>query len=279
MHRLVYLMIVCIVVGACSSGSGESTDIDLAKVGDRILTLNDAITAIPVYILMADSAQAVQRYVDRWVRDQVMYDEAIRLGLHNATDIQKRLQKVQHEILIAELRYQIQRSNEEHTQINDSEVALFYEQNRGMFVLNERHVRVRHLIATSQQAAEQARLSLLNGLSWDEIAREYAVDVEYSISTNSELVPYSQALIGFGTLRSVFLVVGLSEVSPVTQESGYYHFIQIVEDRPAGYHPELNTVFPKIKEWIQLDKARRNIKNYEQNLYLQAQANGEIVIY
>jgi len=272
-------MLVCMVVGACRSGAGEYSDIALAKVGNRILTLDDAISSIPVYILKADSVQAVQRYVDRWVRDQVLYDEAIRLGLNNATVIQNRLQKAQNEILIAELRYQIQQSNEEHTQINDSEIALFYEHNRGMFVLNERHVRVRHLIAASQQAAEQARMSLLNDLSWDEIAREHAVDVEYSISTNLEFVAYSQALIGFGTLRSVFLAVGLSEVSPITRESGYYHFIQIVEDRPAGYHPELNTVFPKIKEWIQLDKARRNIKNYEQNLYLQAQANGEIVIY
>lgn len=262
---------------SCSTSVDKQGAKPLAKVGNHYLYFNDITNSVPDYILRSDSAAVVRAYVDQWVRNQVMYNEAIRLRLNTSEVIKNRIENSTRDILIAELQTQIQLNSS--VSVSDDEVTQFYSNNRNMFVLRERHLKVRHLFNSDRNVVDKARAELISGDSWDEIAAIYATDKEYSLQTDRQLVAFSQLFSGYQTLQSYLGAVGLNEVSPIAQESGYYHFIQIVEDRPVGDHPELTYVFDKIREWLSLDRSRRAIKAYEQNLYVQAEANREIVIY
>jgi hypothetical protein len=266
------------VLQGCSTSVDKQSAKPLAKVGNHYLYFDEITKSVPDYILRSDSAAVVRAYVDQWVRNQVMYNEAIRLRLNTSDVIKNRIEKSTRDILVAELHTQIQ-LNSSSVSVSDEEVTQFYTNNRNMFILRERHLKVRHLFNSDRNVVENARAELLSGNSWDKIAAIYAKDKEYSLQTDRQLVAFSHLFSGYPTLQSYLSAVGLNEVSPLAQESGYYHFIQIVEDRPVGDHPELPYVFDKIKEWLSLDRSRRAIKAYEQNLYVQAEANREIVIY
>lgn len=276
-HGLIIVVLVLGFLGCTQHADRPSTE-PLAKVGDKVLYFDEIEQSVPEYMLAKDSISVVRNYVDQWVRNQVLLDEAIRLRLDTNPVINTRIDKAKRDILISELRNQIQLNNITES-ISDEDVAQFYTTNREIFVLNERHVKVRHLFSLDYDAISTARTELAAGSSWEAIVSKYAIDTEYSLQTDKQLVAVSQAFSGYPTLKSYLGVIGLNEVSPITQESGYYHFIQIVEDRPTGDHPELPYVFDRIQEWLRLDRTRRAFKTYEQNLLVQAKANGEIVIY
>lgn len=278
MKQWVFILVLVFGFLGCNQHSDKVKSTPLAKVGDRTLYFDEIKQSVPEYMLKTDSASFVRNYVDQWIRNQVLFDEAIRLGLDENPILKNRIEKATKDILIAELRNQIQLNNISE-EITEEEVAQFYTTNREMFVLNERHVKVRHLFSLDNEALSRARNELAAGAAWETIVSEYAIDTEYSLQTDKQLVAVSQAFSGYPTLKSYLGVIGLNEVSPITQESGYYHFIQIVEDRPEGDHPELPYVFDRIQEWLRLDRSRRSFKTYEQNLLVQAEANGEIVIY
>lgn len=276
-RRLIITALILSFFG-CSQSTDQLASEPLAKVGDRTLYFDDLKQSVPDYMFKTDSIAVVRNYMEQWIRSQVLLDEATRLGLDANPVIKNRIEKAIKDIMIAELRNQIQ-LNSVSDSISAEEVARFYTSNREMFVLNERHVKARHLFSLDNVTITTARTELASGVPWDEIVSKYAIDPEYSMQTDKQLVAVSQAFSGYPTLKSYLGVIGLNEVSPITQESGYYHFIQIVEDRPEGDHPELPYVFDRIQEWLRLDRSRRAFKTYEQNLLVQAEANGEIVIY
>jgi len=274
------VIIIVLVLGffGCTQRTDRLDTEPIAKVGDKVLYFYEIKQSVPEYMFAKDSISVVRNYIDLWTRNQVLLDEAIRLRLDTNPVIKTRIEKATSDILIAELRNQIQLNNITEN-ISEEEVAQFYTTNRDMFVLNERHFKVRHLFNFDNDAISSARIELAAGASWDVIVSKYAIDKEYSLQTDKQLIAVSQAFSGYPTLKSYLGVIGLNEVSPITQESGYYHFIQIVEDRPMGDHQELPYVFERIQEWLKLDRSRRAVKTYEQNLLVQAKANGEIVIY
>jgi len=262
----------------CTKYSEPLESKPLAKVGKKTLYLDEIKHTVPHYLLSADSVTVVKNFTDQWVRNQVLYEEAIRLGIHENSDVQSRIENSTKDILIGELRNQIQ-LNSTSLNISEEEVASFYMANKAMFVLKERHVKVRHLFALDFDAITLAREQLMAGNSWDEIVNNHATDKEYSLLSDSQLVAFSQAFSSYPKLKSLLALIGFNEVSSITIESGYYHLIQLVEDRPAGDYPEISYVFNSIKEWLIFDRSRRAFKSYEQNLLVQAEANGEIVIY
>ena len=262
----------------CTKNSEPLESKPLAKVGNKTLYLDEIKHTVPQYLLSADSVTVVTNFTDQWIRNQVLYREAIRLGIHENSDVQSRIENATKDILIGELRNQIQ-LNSTSLNISEDEVARFYMANKVMFVLKERHVKVRHLFALDVDSITLAREQLMAGNIWNEIVNNHAMDKEYSLLSDTQLVAFSQAFSSYPKLKSLLGLIGFNEVSPITLESGYYHLIQIVEDRPSGDHPEISYVFDNIKEWLLFDRSRRAFKSYEQNLLVQAEANGEIVIY
>jgi hypothetical protein len=49
-------------------------------------------------------------------------------------------------------------------------------------------------------------------------------------------------------------------------------------EKPKGEHPDLEWLLSEIQQWLLLEKKRTSFKSYQQNLYLQAEANNEIEI-
>jgi hypothetical protein len=273
-----FLTPIILLIG-CSDSIQENNRTPLAKVGHHTLYLEEAIRNIPVFLIENDSVKSVEQFRDNWVRDQILFDEAQRLRLEDFDIVQEKLEKSKREIMITSMRDQILFNTSKNTEITNIDVSTFYELNRSQFVLEHRHVRVRHLFTETKADAESASNKLVTGTSWQNIVSEYAVSKNYSESTAGKLISEVDALNEFPTMKSYLRVVGLMEVSPVFKEDEYYHFIQIVEDRQAGEHPDLSIVFDQIKNWLQIDQSRKSIQVYEQNLYLQAEANNEIIIY
>jgi hypothetical protein len=119
----------------------------------------------------------------------------------------------------------------------------------------------------------------LRGNSWEEVARQYSLQSEMVIKNASRFYPESSALKEYDTLNRYLRLIGVSEISLIENINGNYHFVQLIENKAVGEHPDLEWLLEQIKDWLILEKKRIAYNTYVKNLYLAAEANNEIHTY
>lgn len=261
--------------GGCTR-KAEFSEPALAKVGSSVLYKSEARANIPQNIFLEDSVQAYEFYREDWIEQQILLQEAYRLRVHRQDDVIDRLEQIRNdyiakatqEYIIAEL------SNE--LIVTDQEARNYYQENKDSFVLEERYIRFRHVRARNLQDAEDAREDLLRGIEWAVVAENFTINPDLAVRESERFWPESAAVSDVQILNRYLQVIGLSEISVIERIGNEYHFVQLLEERAAGDHPDLEWLIDQIKDWLILEKKRIAFNTYVKNLYLQAQANNEI---
>ena len=168
---------------------------------------------------------------------------------------------------------------ENEIQVSDEEARTYYQKNKDKFLLDERYIRFRHLIASSLADAQNAKRDLMRGYTWERVASEYSLQSDMVIKNASRFWAESSALKEFDTLNRYLRLIGISEISIIENIDNEYHFVQLLEEKAIGEHPDLEWLLVQIKEWLILEKKRIAYNTYVKNLYLAAEANNEIRTY
>ena len=276
--RISYLFILLVFLNSCTRKS-KNTEPLLARVGSSILTVEEAKSSIPEYIFKKDSLTAFKQYRDEWIQQQIILQEAYRLRINRQPDVQKRLDKIREEYITKAAQEYIIGEMNPDLQVTDEEARSYYQENKESFVLEERYVRYRHLISSSLSDAQNARQDLLRGIDWETVANNYSVNPEVAIRESQRFWPESIAGGDVAILNRYLQIIGLSEITVIERAGNQYHFVQLLEERAKGDHPDLEWLIDQIKEWLVLEKRRKAFNTYVKNLYLQAQANNEIKTY
>lgn len=274
---LIHTILALFAITGCIRGGEQSEDF-LARVGNETLSRDEARTAVPRHIYESDSLHALQEYATEWVRRQLILQEADRINFASRQDIQKRLKRMREEFIIQAVQDYILSESEIDIRVSEREAQEYFQQNKDKFTLNERFVRYRHVIADSYASAEAARNALMSGMAWEDVANRYSKYPDLKIRESQQFWPVSVAG-GEVDQMSVFLgVIGITEISPIHRYGNEYHFVQLMEERPEGEHPDLSWLMEEIRQWLVLEKRKRAFNTYVKNLYLQGQANNEIEI-
>jgi hypothetical protein len=258
--------------------SGDETK-RLARVGNDYLTLEEARNRIPAFILQQDSIDALNSFRERWIQNRLMLQEAERLQLRQDKQIRQKLQNAQQEVLTQALKDVVISEYEEELVVSDEEARNYYQAHKDQFVLNERFVQFRHLIAKDIESARAAKRELMQAVPWPEVARKYSINAEAKITESEQFWPISMAASDISIMNRYLKIIGQSEISPIQRVNGNYHFVQLLESRAKGEHPDLDWLMEQIKDWLLLDKRRRHFSSYVKNLYLKAQSNNEVETY
>ena len=48
--------------------------------------------------------------------------------------------------------------------------------------------------------------------------------------------------------------IGITEISVIEQVGNEYHFVQLLEEKPKGEHPDLEWLLSEIQQWLLLEK-------------------------
>lgn len=274
-----YLLLIIgttLFLASCQQTNVKNTENTLARVGNEYLTIDQAASDIPEAVLAEDSIKAMTQYRDNWVREQLLLQEATRLGLNQKPEIRKKIERARQEILRQALKDYVLASNEKEMEITDDEARTYYQANKDQFVLEEDFVQFRHMRTKTIKEARNARQDLLDGVPWPEVARTHAIDPSAVISESDQYWPVSMAAQGIDVMNRYLTVIGQNEISPIQRVNGVYHFVQLTDTRPEGNHPNLEWLIEQIKDWMTLNNRHRNFSSYVKNLYLKAESNNEI---
>ncbi|MDZ7714940.1 MAG: peptidyl-prolyl cis-trans isomerase [Balneolaceae bacterium] len=273
------ITVTAFAFGGCNSNGRDSDAKELARVGNEYLTLDEAINEIPEFVLSQDSIKALSDYREKWIERQIVLQEAQRLQLAQSEEVRKRIQKAEEEILKQALKEAILQKFNNNLKISDQEAQNYYQAHKDQFILNERFVKFRHIETNDLESARAARRDLARGISWPEVARDYSINPEAAIRSSEQYWPISIALSDLDIMNDYLRRIGHTERSVIRRIGENYHFVQLMDSRAAGEHPDLDWLIEQIKEWLVLDKRNRHFSSYVKNLYLKAQSNNEITIY
>jgi hypothetical protein len=276
--KFLLLLLISVTFISCKNEVGSSEFI-IAEVGDQVLTKEHARSEIPPHIFEDDSATAYLNFRDEWVQRQIILQEADRLNFSNRNEVQKRLRRLEEEFILQSVQDYIISEFEEGMEVSDQEARNYYQQNKDKFTLEERYVRYRHLIAKSNADAERAKRELMQAVEWETVAERYSKYPDLKIRESERFWPISISGDDISMINRYLRIIGPSEISPTYRSGNEFHFVQLLEERPAGDHPDLDWLIDQIKEWLILEKRKRAFNTYVKNLYLQAQANNEIKIF
>lgn len=271
------LLLIFFAAVSCEPGAEPDDSLVIASVGNQTLTLNQALSSIPEVVLQQDSLNAVLSYKKRWIESSLTIQEASRLNLENDPEIQRRLDRLKNQLLENALKEYILAENESDLVISRDEAQNYFQAHKEKFVLDERYVRFRHITARTRAQAENARRDIMRGRSWDDVVKEYSLNPELRLRESTQFWPISMAAADIPMLNRYLNVIGITEISPIYGFRGEFHFVQLMEERNEGDHPDFDWLIPQIKEWLRLEKSKRITNSFIRNLYLQAESNNEIM--
>ena len=277
---LIVLLFSTTLFFACTQQQQSDASTPLAKVGTEVLSLQDAREAIPDYLLEQDSVAAIKNYRKNWVDRKIMVQEARRLGIDAKKSVQHKINQLKEDVLSEALKNQIlQKLGEKRENVTRQDARNYYQKNKKQFLLSERYVRFRHMITETLQKSRQAKADLMAGKKWTEVARTYSVDSKKAIEHAMKFYPVSIALPEQNPMSTYIDLIGVTEISAIRRFKGQYHFIQLVEERAEGEHPNLDWLLERIEEWIKVKNRKDYINSYVRNLYLKAETNNEVKLF
>ncbi len=276
--RALFLLPLFLIAISCEHRTIDSDDIVLAEAGNHVLLLSDVRNNVPAEVYAADSLRVIMNYQKNWVNRKLKTMEARRLRLDQSQEVQRRIRQATESILVDAFNEAVYLDMKDEP-VTQSEAQSYYESNKEKFVLAERHIRYRHIMAASLTDAQNARNALLRGRSWTSVVEQYSVNPQKAIRTSRQFFPASTAAMYFEEMNTFLQVIGVTEISPIRRIGDQYHFVQLVDSRDAGEHPQVDWVIGQISEWLMLDRRRKHLRSMEQSLFLKAQANNELRIY
>lgn len=140
---------ICVALGwiGCQS-SGASADEVIARVGDQKLVASAVRSHVPTGLNPEDSVRSAERFVDQWIREQIIVLQAQEALPPEAIDFESELATYRNALLLHAFkeRYASERLN---VKVSEAEAMAFYAENEQSFVLTDYAIRVLFINAPS----------------------------------------------------------------------------------------------------------------------------------
>jgi peptidyl-prolyl cis-trans isomerase C len=258
--RLIILALALLAAAGC--GGGEDGGM-AARPPDAIVVVDGkALTESRLELLLpADgrmplSAPEKEARVEQWVEMELLYQEALRRGLHNDPRIGARLESLEREFLADHLIFLELR---ERIEISEEEIEEHFEKHREEYA-NE--YRVSHIMVNTREEAENI-LELLEKRSFTWVANRHSVDPvarrggDLGYLTKGNMIP---------AFETVIFDMKPGEVSGIVQSDFGFHIIRLVGTRTAQVKVELADVRERIMNDLVVERREAAYREFIEKL-------------
>ena len=255
----------------------------VARVGDVYLMqdeLNAALDNLPPRL---DSTEARRQFIDQWVTNELLFQEALRLNLRTREDVQRRLEESERAVLIDALVTQL--FEEEVDDPIAPEVRVYFERHKEQLRLREPYARVRHLFSAEADSARLARRLLQQASAsasadsvWSVLVARFAEDTELSLTLSGNYFPESRLFLEQAELRERLAQLRPGELAPLIETNGHLHLLQLDDRVPAGTIPELAWIEGQVRRQLTIDARKQMYERQVQRLRTEALSRDALVI-
>ena len=241
-----------LLLAACAKQIDQGAIV--AQVGDVVLTAADLDAQLPVGLDDETATAERAQFVENWVREELLYQEAIARQLDQNVRIQYLLEQARHDLLVATLLEREFAGRE--VEITNAIIEQYYFEHQDHFLRDQDEINARHILTTTHREANAAYQALQRGDEFEPVARKYSKD-EDTYHNGGELGHFSQE--DDPDLWEIAAAQALNRLSkPVKTDYGY-HIIQVLDRQPAGTPKQLKQVRPHIVAAIVQQEQRQRL--------------------
>lgn len=259
---LLWGLFTLVIVG-CQKPQQPRTPI--ARIDSRTLTLEEIEARFDSS--RGISQAQVHEYVQRWLTDELLYQEAVRRGLDQTEDLDRRLEDIRRQLAINALleREIFNISTEESAK---EELRSYYEGNRSEFLLTQDVALVSFVFFRERDAASAFRTKVMRGTSWSEATNQLFADPQLALSVvmRADSSYYTAATLLPSELWRVVASGTRQEPSfPVRTDEGYCVVIVWKYTR-RGETAELAYVGDEIRSRLAINRRQETMDKLLENL-------------
>ena len=254
-------------------GGGEA----LVQVGDRTLSRQELLDAMPEGLSPADSAEFADKYIRSWIDDELLYRGAQK-NIPDMERIDALVEKYKRDLVIFEYRKRLL-SERVDKEFDEQELADYYEKNSDKFRLREAilkglFVKVpetapniaqlkKWYCSTKPDGVEKIEKYALKNV----VIYDYFYDRWIPFEEVVNNIPYE-----FGKPETFLKTHPKLEFN----KNGYWYLLNITEYRVAGEVMPYDFAKPQIQEILANSSRLAFNRELEESLYNDAEKSGEI---
>ncbi|AFL83335.1 hypothetical protein Belba_0680 [Belliella baltica DSM 15883] len=281
-------IIVSLLISSCDFFKFKSENEDLeenpivASVGNQMLRKSDIAFLVTSNSSKEDSTNLTNRYVQSWIKKQLMILEAGKNMTFDEAELNRKLLDYKYALMVYEFEKSYVTSNSE-TEISIAEIAEYYENNKESFSLKEIIVRTNFfkLEKSSPQNRPLRRLLSTDNDKSESSIRQIALDhaTNYYME-DSTWVRFEDVIINTPLSNNNNKVELLRNNKLITVDDEVYsYYFQILDYKLQDQIPPLDFVKEEIYKILTNKKRVALIEQLQKDIYNRALENNEFKIY
>lgn len=287
-NKLYLPILVSILLSSCDffKFKSENDDLDenpiVASVGNQLLRNSDVAFLVTANSSKEDSTNLTNRYVQSWVRKQLMILEAGKNMTFDEAELNRKLLDYKYALMVYEFEKSYVTSNSS-AEISNAEIEEYYENNKESFSLKEIIVRTNFfkLEKSNPQNRPLERLLTLNRDNVETSIRQIALDhASNYYMEDSTWVRFEDVIVNTPLAANNNKVELLRNNKLIkVDDEVYSYYFKILDYKLQDQIPPLDFVREEISKILTNKKRVALVEQLQKDIYNRALENNEFKIY
>ncbi|MDF1575742.1 MAG: peptidylprolyl isomerase [Bacteroidales bacterium] len=282
MRSLIPLLAICLfLLQACTLFKENNQEEPVARAFEQYLYPSDLQKVIPSGTQTQDSVQMAKRYIETWVKDQLMKHRAEESLSEEQMDFKKQIEEYHRSLLIYTYRQKLLQQKMDTT-VNESEIRAYYEENPNNFLL-DRNVIKGTFVKIPLSAP---RLDQLRRWSWNNREEDLDQMEKYCLSYAEKYSNFNDTWIDFESVREQLPIRISDPVSYLRSyrniertDSLYRYLVHLSDYLTVGELAPMDMVKDDITTIILNKRKIQFIKDLEHRVYTDGVTRNQFEIY
>ena len=176
--NIVYVSsLIVLLITLCGCFTKEKAQVPdetvYAKVNDSYLTETEFKAIVPMGLFDRLTTEHKKEIAKEWVNKELLYQEALRLGIDNEEEIKRILKNQKRDFLSNEV---LERTLENIHIPSEYELKQYYEKHKDYFIINKTEYRVRYALFDNTKDAQSFYRKVKAGTGFSDLAKKESKD-------------------------------------------------------------------------------------------------------
>jgi PPIC-type PPIASE domain len=266
------------LIFSCNNNTGNEKII--ARVHDNVLYLEEIKDIIPNNASKEDSTYIAQSYIDSWIQTQLYLFNAKKNISDEKLDFEREIQEYENSLIIHTYQQEIVKEKYKNFEISDKEIQAYYNSHKEEYTSNENYYQLRYFIGP-ESSLEKSELRALikredKNSDYETYCLRYAIDY---YTDNNQWITIQEIIYVFpDEMQENLKNANQKQIIEYTDSTNYYA-VMIFNIQKENELKEYDIVKEEIRETIIFEKKIQFIKDFEKEMFSEAENKGDIEIF
>jgi hypothetical protein len=250
---------LALTLAACGRDGGR--DGYVARVNSAVLTEADIVHQRDS---LGETGAASTQYINDWVVNELLYQEAERRGLTDAAAFREQLDAMRKRLAVAALLQEAVYARVDNSALSEDSVTALFARSGQMYLLREDITLASYVVFRDRDAANTFRAAILRGAKWDSTLADQqsrnALKSPIVRSVSREF--FSRSTLYPEELWKLARLLGREEMSSAVRTDEGYAILRTHQNFRQGELPPLEYARTEVRERLLMDLRRARYEEF-----------------